>query len=252
MSLIQLENADLVYPVRENRGMTLKEFVVRGIFRQKLIEKRKTVQALTGINLRIADGERVGIIGHNGAGKSTLLRTIAGVFPISSGRRTIDGKICSLFDIAVGFEPAATGWQNIRFRSYLQGETPQALREKAQSIGEFSELKEFLDLPICCYSTGMTTRLAFAIATSSDPEIMLIDEIFSAGDLAFQKKAEARMQDLMHKAQIVVMVAHHLEFLEKFCTRLLWLQRGQIIADGPAKEIIDRYRQTGGQLPLAA
>jgi ABC-type polysaccharide/polyol phosphate transport system ATPase subunit len=239
MSLIELNNADLVYPVRENRGMTLKEFVVHGIFRRRLIEKRKTVHALSGINLRIVDGERVGIIGHNGAGKSTLLRTIAGVFPISSGRRTIDGKICSLFDITVGFEPAATGWENIRFRSYLQGETPQTLRTKAPEIGEFSELKEFLDLPISCYSTGMTTRLAFAIATSSDPEIMLIDEVFSAGDLSFQKKAEARMQDLMHKAQIVVMVLHNLEFLEQFCTRLLWLQRGQIIADGPAKQIIE-------------
>ena len=252
MSLIELQSANLIYPIRENRGMTLKEFVVRGVLRRQLTQKRKSVQALSGINLRIVDGERVGIIGHNGAGKSTLLRTIGGIYPISSGRRTIQGEVCSLFDITVGFEPAATGWENIRFRSYLQGETPKTLRLKAPEIGEFSELKEFLDLPLNCYSTGMVTRLAFAIATSSDPEIMLIDEVFSAGDLAFQKKAEARMQDLMHRAQIVVMVLHNLEFLEQFCTRLLWLQRGQIIADGPAKQLIARYRETVQQQPLAA
>jgi len=236
---IVLENVDLEYPIRPHRRLTIKDFVLRGMFRQKA--KISSIHALTRLNLQVDDGQRVGIIGRNGAGKSTLLRTIAGVYPIAKGHRHVEGLVCSLFDIAVGFEPEATGWQNIFYRSYLQGETPKAVQAKLQSIGDFSELGNFLDLPLRSYSTGMTMRLAFSIATSSVPEILLLDEFFSTGDLGFQIKSEERMRAFIHRANIVVMVGHNLTFLEKFCNRVIWMHQGQIVADGPPPEIIGRY-----------
>ena len=248
MSLISLENVDLEYPVRPHRRLTLKEFVLRGMFRRKA--ENTSVRALRSLTLRVADGDRVGIIGRNGAGKSTLLRTIAGVYPIAGGRRLVQGSVCSLFDIAVGFEPDATGWQNIFYRSFLQGETPRTVRAKLESIGAFSELGDFLNLPLRTYSTGMTLRLAFSVATSSDPEILLVDEFFSTGDLGFQQKGEQRMRDFIQRANIVLMVGHNLAFLEKFCNRVIWLHQGEIIADGAARQIIERYRHD--VLPLAA
>jgi ABC-type polysaccharide/polyol phosphate transport system ATPase subunit len=241
LSLIALENVDLDYPIRPHRRLTLKDFVLRGLYRRQAAPT--VVRALKGLNLEVGTGERVGIIGRNGAGKSTLLRAIAGVYPIAQGRRRVEGLVCSLFDIAVGFEPDATGWQNIFYRSYLQGETPRAVQAKLHSIGDFSELGEFLDLPLRTYSTGMTMRLAFSVATSSAPEILLLDEFFSTGDLGFQKKGEERMRAFIQRANIVMMVGHNLSFLEKFCNRVIWMHQGTIHADGPAPEIIRRYVQ---------
>jgi lipopolysaccharide transport system ATP-binding protein len=251
LALIALENVDLDYPIRPHRRLTLKEFVLRGLFRRKA--EPTSVRALQSLNLRVTNGERVGIVGRNGAGKSTLLRAIAGVYPVARGRRRVDGSVCSLFDIAVGFEPDATGWQNIFYRSYLQGETPTIVQAKLRAIGAFSELGEFLELPVRSYSTGMTLRLAFSVATSGEPEILLIDEFFSTGDLGFQRKGEERMQGFIQRAKIVLMVGHNLGFLQKFCNRVIWLHKGRIVADGPAPEIIDRYtRAMEAPAPLAA
>ncbi len=251
MAHIQFAKVDLEYPIRENRTVTFKEFIVRGLFRQKK-EKVRSIKALADLTFEISEGERIGIIGLNGAGKSTLLRTIAGVYPIKRGLRRVQGSVCSLFDITVGFEEEATGWQNIYYRSYLQGETPQTVQEKLAEIADFTELGHFLNLPIRCYSTGMHMRLAFAIATARCPEILLIDEVFSTGDMNFQKKAEERMRAFLHKAKIVVMVGHDLSFLEEFCTGVIWLHQGQIMAMGPTRQIIQSYKHEAGQLPQAA
>ncbi len=251
MSNIQFTNVDLEYPVRENKGATLKDFVLRGLFRKKKLGMQ-TVKALNDLSFHIGDGERVGIIGLNGAGKSTLLRTIGGVYPISRGTREVTGAICSLFDIMVGFDGNATGYRNIFIRSYLQGETPRTVQSKLHEIAEFTELGEFLNLPMRCYSTGMIMRLAFAIATARKPEILLIDEVFSTGDMLFQKKAEARMRTLLQTARIVVMVGHDLSFLKEFCTSVIWLHHGRIHAMGPAKQIIQSYLNDASQLQKAA
>jgi lipopolysaccharide transport system ATP-binding protein len=251
MASIEFNDVELQYPIRGNHGMTLKELVLSKVLR-KPVTAPTFIKAINGVSFRIGEGERVGIIGCNGAGKSSLLRTVAGIYPIAAGRRRVKGSIWSLFDISLGFEYDATGRENIYFRSYLQGDTPRTVREKVQEIGEFSELGKFFDLPIRCYSTGMITRLAFSIATSSHPEILLIDEVFATGDLAFQKKAEARMRDFIDRAKIVVMVGHQLEFLSEFCTRVIWMDKGRLHADGPAAEIIGRYmRDAGGQAKAA-
>src|SRR6185295_445149 len=165
MASIVLDNVDLEYPLRDQQ-VSLKEYLLKGVFRKRLLKRPTFVHALRQVTVRIGEGERVGIVGHNGAGKSTILRTIAGIYPIKRGRCVIEGTICSLFDIMLGFEPEATGWENIHFRSYLQGAAPAEVKEKLREIGEFTELGTFLDLPVRCYSSGMAMRLAFAIATS--------------------------------------------------------------------------------------
>ena len=241
MAYIDFEDVDLEYPLPGVR-VTLKEYLVRGLFRRGQAAAPKVIHALKKVNLRIDEGERVGIIGLNGAGKSTLLRCIGGIYPIARGRRTVEGSFCALFDIALGFEMEATGWQNIHYRSYLQGETPQTVKTKLHEIAEFSELGEFLDLPLRCYSHGMVMRLAFSIATSSYPEILLVDEVFGTGDLSFQQKAEERMQQFISRAKIVVMVGHNLEFIRRFCPRVLWMHEGRLRDDGPAQTIVDAYR----------
>jgi len=252
MSCIEFENVELSYPVRENRGFTLKELVLHGLFRREQKKRWSTVHALRGVTFQIHNHERVGVIGHNGAGKSTLLRTVAGVYPVSAGSRRVDGVVCSLFDIGLGFEYSATGWENIRFRGYLQGETPRTLESKITEIAEFAELGEFLNLPLNCYSTGMVMRLAFAIATSAEPEILLIDEVFGTGDSAFQHKALQRLQDIMNKAKIVVMVGHDLAMFEHFCSRVIWLDHGKVLMDGAAHEVIARYKDFMAGPRLAA
>ncbi len=239
MALIQLENVNLSYPIKGNH-ITFKEFILRGLFR-RTFQKKTMVHALKDVSLTIRDGERVGIIGHNGAGKSTLLRTIAGIYPVADGIAAIAGEICSLFDINVGFEMDATGIRNIYFRSYLYGATTKSVAPHVPGICEFAELGEFIDLPINCYSSGMLIRLAFAIATATNPEILLIDEFFGAGDLAFQKKAEKRIKDLIGSARIVIMVGHNLDYLRKNCERIIWMHHGSVRADGDPNQIIDAY-----------
>jgi ABC-type polysaccharide/polyol phosphate transport system ATPase subunit len=240
MALIEFTDVCLEYPVRQE-PVSLKEYIVRGLFGRSWKNRRKKVRSLNNTTFRIGDGERVGIIGHNGAGKSTLLRAIAGVYPICAGESKVVGTVCSLFDISVGFEMDATGWENIYYRCYLQGDTPRQVETKLQAIADFTELGDFLDMPLRCYSTGMAMRLAFAVATSSDPEILLIDEVFGTGDRSFQKKAEARLKDLFNRASVVISVSHNLELLRRFSQRVLWLDHGSIRADGPADEVISEY-----------
>ncbi|HEV3025233.1 MAG TPA: ABC transporter ATP-binding protein [Pirellulales bacterium] len=240
MAKIKLEHVDLTFDIRKNVRVTLKEFLVRGMFRRS-VNPRMRVRALQDVNLTLDEGDRVGVIGHNGAGKSTLLRLLAGVYPPTKGKRHVAGQISSLFDIALGFELEATGWENIGYRSYLQGETPRTIKDKIQPIAEFSDLGDFLDMPLRYYSAGMAVRLAFSIATAIEPEILLVDEVLGAGDMAFQEKARRRMQEMMAKAEIIVMVSHDLTSIARLCERAIWLDHGTIRSDGPAQQVIDAY-----------
>ena len=212
VTLISLENVGLVFHVRRHGRISLKEYLLRGLFRDAK-KNSFEVRALEGINLQIGEGERVGIIGHNGAGKSTLLKLLAGIYPPDAGHCEIHGQISSLFELSLGFEPDASGWDNIMYRGFLQGETPRSIRAKMTAIAEFSELGEFLDMPIRYYSAGMLVRLAFSIATSIEPEILLLDEVLSAGDAAFQAKARQRMKSLISTARTVIVVSHELASL---------------------------------------
>ncbi len=240
MARIELDRVGLTFRVRKNIRLTLKEFLIGQMFRRSRNPVME-VRALQDVNLRINQGERVGIIGHNGAGKSTLLKVLAGIYPPTAGRRVVEGRISSLFDISLGFESEATGWENIAYRSYLQGETTRSVRAKRDAIAEFSELGDFLSTPVRYYSAGMLVRLAFSIATAIDPEILLIDEVLSVGDMAFQHKARQRMEQMMARAHLMVVVSHELASLEKLCNVGVWMDHGRVVRTGPIREVIDAY-----------
>jgi ABC-type polysaccharide/polyol phosphate transport system ATPase subunit len=240
MAHITLDRAGMTFRIRQRYQITLKEYVLRGLYRRSA-NPWKVVKALEDVSLELCDGDRLGVIGANGAGKSTLLRLLAGIYAPTAGSRVALGRISSLFELTLGFEMEATGWKNIFYRGYLLGESPRTLKAKVQEIAEFSELGDFLDLPVRCYSSGMLVRLAFAIATAVEPEILLIDEVLSAGDLAFQAKAQERMRDMMDRAKIMVVVSHDLARLPQLCEQAIWLDHGRVRQTGPVEEVIAAY-----------
>ena len=250
MANVELDNVSLTFHVRQQKRVSFKEYVVRALFSEK-VNPRMAVHALSGINLSAGPGDRVGIVGHNGAGKSTLLKMIAGIYPPTTGTRAVEGKICSLFDITLGFESEATGMENITYRSYLQGETPTTLKKKINEIADFTELGEFLDLPVRHYSAGMMMRLAFSIATVVQPEILLVDEVLAVGDLSFQQKAQARMKEMMSRAGLMFVVAHDLTTLTNVCNRAVWLTHGQIVKEGDPKDVVAAYVASVNSTPPA-
>jgi ABC-type polysaccharide/polyol phosphate transport system ATPase subunit len=243
MARIELNKVGLTFHVKRTEGLTLKEFLVGRMFRRS-VNPIMQVHALADVTFRLDRGERLGVLGHNGAGKSTLLKLLAGVYPPSCGERHVNGRISSLFDINLGFEVDATGWENISYRSYLQGETPKTVRAKRDAIAEFSELGDFLKMPMRYYSAGMMVRLAFSIATAIDPEILLVDEVLSVGDLAFQKKARQRMSEMMDRAQVMVVVSHDLSALEESCDQIIWLDHGRIRMHGKPDEVVAAYKES--------
>ncbi len=242
MAYIDLDQVNVTFKVRSGGRLPLKDLLFGTLLkhtRRPLIQ----VKALQNVSLRLNDGDRLGIIGHNGSGKSCLLRVMAGLYPPITGTRATEGTISSLLDISLGFLRDATGRDNIRYRCYLQGETPRTVREKMEAIAEFSELGDALELPLRSYSPGMAVRLGFAVATAVEPEILLIDEILGAGDIHFRKKAKQRMEELMDRARILAIISHDLETLAGLVDRVVWMDHGQIRRLGPADEVIDEYRK---------
>jgi ABC-type polysaccharide/polyol phosphate transport system ATPase subunit len=252
MARIELDEVSLIFHVRSQGRVTLKEYLLHRLFRSA-VNPMIRVDALREVSLQINAGDRLGIVGPNGAGKSALLRVIAGIYPPTRGRCIVEGSVSALFDIAQGFEMEATGWENISLRGYLQGETPWTIRSKLNEVAEFSELGHFLDLPLRTYSSGMLVRLAFSIATAIEPEVLLVDEVLSAGDLSFQEKAQCRIRDLIARASLIVMVSHDLGALSRVCTRGVWLDHGRIRLVASMAEVIGAYTNgRAAEQPAAA
>ena len=241
MAHIQLDHIDLEFHVGAERLDTLKS-AMRSAFGRRRTEAR-TVKALKDLTLTIKSGERVGLIGHNGAGKSTLLKVMAGIYPPQRGTVLSTGHICPLFEFVTGFEMEATGWENIRTRALLLGMSPKEIDQKIGGIAAFSNLGDFLDIPVRHYSTGMFVRLAFATSTAVDPQILLLDEVMAAGDAAFIESARQRMNELMLRASIVVFASHSLDVLPTFCDRTILLKQGRIVADGPTADVVREYEK---------
>lgn len=238
---IIIRRAQLDYPlVRDQSSLKSAVFGALGFRTGPKVDK-KVVHAVNGLSLTINRGERVGFIGHNGAGKSTLLRTIAGIYPLTSGTIEVTGRLQGLFDLGTGFEVEATGRDNIMYRGLTTGFSPQQIREREEEIIAFADLGEFIDLPMRTYSAGMYVRLGFAVSTYLDGDILLIDEIFGAGDANFQERAIARMRDLIDRAGILVMVSHDLSMMTALCTRIIWLAGGQMVLDGEPREVAEAY-----------
>ncbi len=241
---IRIRNATLSFPSSIYNALTLKEEVFKLLNWGKRTKLLYDVVALKGVNIDIHDGEKVGIIGRNGAGKSTLLKAIAGIYPLQSGTIEISGKIRSLFELSLGFEPDATGRENIMYRALLLGESPKGVNEKVDAIIEFASLGDFIDYPLKTYSAGMLVRLAFSISTSISGDILLLDEILAAGDATFQVKARARMLEMIDQAKIIVLVSHDMDSVRKICNRAIYLQDGQVVADGDVGEVINVYMES--------
>lgn len=202
--------------------------------------------ALSDINLKIARGEVVGVLGRNGAGKSTLLRTISGIYYPDQGEVSVDGRISALLQLGIGFNTALPGRENIVLGGLTLGYSMAEIQDRMQMIIEFAEIEDFIDVPMRYYSSGMIARLSFAMVVSMEPDVLLIDETLSVGDLAFQKKSQTAMRELLRRASCQVIVSHSMETIERLCTRAILLNRGSILADGEPAEVIKEYQRIIG------
>ncbi|MEZ5937918.1 MAG: ABC transporter ATP-binding protein [Hyphomonadaceae bacterium] len=249
---IDVNNATIRYPIGPYVRGSIKANLMRLMgARGEKVGKVEYVNALTDISFKVTKGERVGIIGSNGSGKSTLLRAMAGIYPIATGSIALSGELGTLLEVGLGFEAESTGRENIYYRGMAMGISPRRLREAEQAIVDFADLGAFIDLPMRTYSTGMWVRLGFAVSTHFSPDVLLIDEVFGAGDAAFAQRALARMKEIVQHAGIVVIVTHDLYLVRSLCTRALWLDRGKIIADGPADYVANRYENRVASRPEA-
>jgi lipopolysaccharide transport system ATP-binding protein len=243
---IVLERANLHYASVAFAERSLKSLLSRALGRARSRPKMEDIHALKDVSLSVTAGERLGVLGHNGAGKSTLLRAIAGLYPLSSGDVYVTGSVRGLFELGLGFEPDATGRENILYRSLLLGLTPSQAQAIEREVVEFADLGEFIDYPMRTYSAGMMVRLAFAITTSVSGEVLLIDEVIGAGDAAFMVKARRRIDEVIARSQILVLSSHDFASLTRLCERGVVLHHGRVEFDGPIAAAIDDYRRRNG------
>lgn len=220
---------------------TLKEFVQAFFKRQKTLEK---IHALKNLTFSIKTGEAVGIIGRNGAGKSTLLKLMAGVSSPTSGNLSIHGSLAPLIELGAGFHPELTGEENVYLNGVILGLKESFIREKFNKIIEFAELSRFVDMPVKFYSSGMYMRLAFAVAVFTNPQILLIDEIFAVGDIKFQKKCILKMEEFKKRGVTIIYVSHSMEQIANFCQRVIYLDKGKMLFDGSVEVGIKKYLDT--------
>lgn len=219
------------FPILENSHRSLKKAVLNLTTGGKIghdAGQHVTVTALDSLNFEFNQGDRIGLVGHNGSGKTTLLRVLSGVYAPTRGDLKVNGKIASLLDLSMGLDPDATGFENIYLRGVLDGLHPKEIRDKTDEIADFSELGEYLNLPVRTYSSGMMLRLAFAISTSIEADIIIMDEWLSVGDADFSAKAATRLESLVDKASILILASHSPELVSRVCNRQIRLEHGRI------------------------
>jgi ABC-2 type transport system ATP-binding protein len=245
MASIELHRVHVDFPVYHGGSRSLKKSVLNATTGGRIgrdAGQRLLVKALDGVSLKIGHGERIGLMGANGAGKTTLLRVLARIYEPTAGRVEIEGRISALFDVGLGFEPDATGVENIVLRGLYMGLRPALSRRHVREIAEFTELGDYLNLPVRTYSSGMLLRLAFAIATCITPDVLLMDEWMMAGDASFIGKAGRRLEDLVRQASILVLASHNVEMIRQWCDKAVLLDHGAVVAYASAPEVIERYR----------
>jgi len=239
VSLIAASDVSVIYPVYSARGRSFKSHLIRKIGGGIRVSQNEiAVTALDGVSLRLRSGDRVALLGGNGAGKSTLLRVLAGIIEPTSGDVRIEGKVSSLLDMNMGMDWEATGYENILMRSVFLGASFSEAKARTAEIEAFSELGEYLKLPMRTYSTGMCLRLSFAIAVSIQPQILVLDEMIAAGDASFAAKARARMEKLVDQLEILVLATHDMNLARQMCNRGMVLSHGQLIMDAPIADAI--------------
>jgi ABC-type polysaccharide/polyol phosphate transport system ATPase subunit len=244
MASIILSNACVEIPVFAVGNNSLKTTLLRKAVGGKFAQagSNLVIDALNDVSIEVRDGERIGLVGQNGAGKTTLLRVMAGVYPPTSGTVHVTGRVSPMFDISLGMSPDSTGIENIKVCGALWGLSRAEIAEGIDDIFEFTELGDYLKIPVRTYSAGMLLRLAFAIATLRQPEILLLDEIIGVGDASFMAKAKARLQKIVSRAQILVVSSHSDHIIRDLCEKAIWLDKGSIAAFGAVDEVLAAYK----------
>jgi ABC-2 type transport system ATP-binding protein len=239
-TVIKVENVKMKFNLSKERTDNLKEYVIKFLKRELHYQP---FWALKGVSFEVEKGDKFGIIGLNGAGKSTLLKLISRVMKPTEGKIWVKGSMVPLLEMGAGFDPDYTGRENIFLKGALLGYTRPFLEEKFDEIVEFSELQEFIDVPLKNYSSGMKARLAFSIATMVEPEILIIDEVLSVGDAKFQEKSREKMNSLLDEDATVLFVSHSTQQVRNICNRAIWLDKGKLIAEGPVDEVCNAYEK---------
>ncbi len=246
MADIVVDDITIEFPLYGGSSRSLKKTLMRAGTGGRIARdagERICVQALRNVSLAIGHGERVGLIGPNGAGKTTLRRVLAGIYEPAYGVVRLDGRTSPLFDVGLGTDPEATGYENIMLRGLLLGLDSDEIRERTEEIADFTELGAHLSLPVRTYSAGMRLRLAFAVSTCIRPEILLMDEWIGAGDARFLEKAEARMNEMIDRSSILVLASHSEALIRRLCTKAVFLDSGRVKAAGPVDAVCDAYRR---------
>jgi lipopolysaccharide transport system ATP-binding protein/teichoic acid transport system ATP-binding protein len=239
----------ITYRTTFEKRPTLKSALVRAGRGERLVRE---IEAVKDVSFDIHRGTVLGIIGNNGAGKSTLVRAIAGILPPTSGRIEVRGRVSTLLALGVGFNTNLSGHENVVLGGLAAGYSRAEIEERFQEIADWSELGDFLDMPMRAYSSGMFSRLAFSVAIHMDPDILLVDEALSAGDARFKKKATAKMSELVAQARTMILVSHALATVKEMCTDAIWLDKGQLMMRGTAEEVVDAYTTFVDVVPSAA
>lgn len=245
MNLVQAQRVTLDYPIVGIGSRSLKNHIL-GAATGGLItsgDRIPVVQALRDVSFSLKEGDRLGLVGHNGAGKSTLLKVLAGIYQPTFGTVSIVGRVVSTLNLSLGMEPEATGAENIIIRGLLLGMRKSEIQDKLDEISEFTELGDYLSMPVRIYSSGMATRLAFATVTAMESDILLMDEVIGTGDAAFMDKAEGRLNAFMNRSKILVLASHSEAVIRKFCNKALLLAHGQVLGMGAIDEIFALYRE---------
>lgn len=241
--MIKINNVSMRFNLGIEKNFSLKLFFINMFKWKKENKEKKEFWALKDVNIEVKKGEVVGFIGSNGAGKSTLLKVVAGVMKPTKGSVEKYGNICPMIELGAGFDMDLTARENIYLNGAILGYSREFIDQKFEEIVEFSELRDFLDVPVRNFSSGMVARLAFSVATIVDPEILIVDEILSVGDIAFQQKSENKMRSMIEGGTTVLFVSHSLAQIEKLCDRVVWLENGTVKKIGEPKQICEEYKQ---------
>jgi ABC-2 type transport system ATP-binding protein len=244
MTGISVANLSIDIPVYDVAGSSIRKLLLASTVGGRFAQSghNLVVNALNNVSFEAREGDRIGLVGVNGSGKTTLLRVLSGAYPPSAGSVRVEGHISPLFDLTLGMNPDATGYENIRICGLFWGLARDELQSRGQEIAAFTELGSYLDMPIRTYSAGMLLRLAFAIATARDPDILLIDEAIGAGDGIFFQKAFARLEGLAQKSSILVVATHAEAIIRRLCNKAIWLHQGRLVEFGEVGAVLEAYR----------
>ncbi|WP_349636756.1 ABC transporter ATP-binding protein [Tardiphaga sp. P9-11] len=246
-TVLEVRHVNVSFPIYHGGSRSLKKSLLFKGSAGRLAHDgnhRITVQALRDISLSLATGDRVALIGANGAGKTTLLRVMAGIYEPTTGDAIIRGRISPMFDIGLGIDTDLSGYDNIRIRAMILGLSNSEIDKRMADIAHFTELGEYLEMPVRTYSSGMILRLTFAVATCFEPEILLMDEWIVAGDESFMAKAEKRLTSFVDRASVLVLASHNIEICQRWCNKGLWMDQGRIKAYGDIGDVIEQYRRS--------